>query len=163
MDKPKFNFIDGAILLILILVIAAGAFLLSSKNDVPSTAPNLTAEYKIQFTKSEAYVADMFIKAAASNDKSVWVGEKERAKAEIVDVFVEPAHQLTAAPDKDFATWAEIPNLYDITVTLRSKASETDSQVKADNTPIRVGEEFVVRGKGFAGYGFLIDLELIKL
>ena len=31
----------------------------------------------------------------------------------------------------------------------------------ASGTPIRVGEEVAVRGKGFAGYGFVIDLKTV--
>lgn len=160
MDKPKFNFIDAAILLVVILVIIAGIFLLSSGSGDTSQQADIFAEYKIQFTKSDLSVANKFTEAA-SNGESVWVGAKERAHAELVDVLVEPAREITINSKKEIAEWSEIPEKYDITLTLRSRAKETDSQVFAENVPIRVGEEFVVRGKGFAGFGFLIDLKLV--
>lgn len=160
MDKPKFNFIDAAIILVIILAVVAGAFLLSSGSSTPTNQAELFAEYKIQFTKADLSLANKFTEASA-NGESVWVGQKERARADLVDVLVEPAREITVDSKKGVFRLSEIPEQYDITVTLRSRATETDSQICADNTPIRVGEEFAVRGKGIAGFGFLTDLNLV--
>ena len=65
MDKPKFNFIDAAILLVVILVIIAGIFLLSSGSGDTSQQADIFAEYKIQFTKSDLSVANKFTEAAS--------------------------------------------------------------------------------------------------
>ncbi len=160
MDKPKFNFIDAAIILVIILAVVAGVFLLSSNNYNSTNQTELFAEYKIQFTKADLSLANKFTEASA-NGEIVWVGEKERAHAELIDALVEPAREITVDSKKGVFKWSEIPEQYDITVTLRSRANETASQICAENTPIRVGEELVVRGKGIAGYGFVIDLKLV--
>ena len=55
----------------------------------------------------------------------------------------------------------EDPTLYDIVVTVTADALDTETAVSFSGTEIRVGDETAVRGKGFAGYGFITNLKTV--
>ncbi len=161
-NKPRLNVMDALIILIIAAVIAAGVYFVAGMGggtEVGEVA-DMTAEYKIQFVEREMAVAQQFVDAKESGE-TVWVGEKERAEAVIADVVVAPARKQTPNADDETVVLAEIPGLYDVTVTLQSKGAETDTEVIAGGRAMHVGEETVVRGKGFAGYGFVTDLKLV--
>lgn len=161
-NKPRLNLIDGLIILIIAIVLAVGIYFIAGRNGSAGSDENASkiAEYKIQFVEREKVVADMFT-AAKENGETVWVGEKERAEAVITDVLIELARKQTTDAENEKVVMAEIPELYDVTVTLRSAGQETETEIHAGGTAIHVGEETSVKGKGFAGYGFVTDLKLI--
>lgn len=160
-NKPKFNFIDGIIVLLALLIVAGGGYYAASRSKAKNAAAaNVGVEYKIELLERDKAVADKFLAAKESHD-TVWVGEKERAAATIEDVEVRPSRKLTTDTVNGRVFWAENPEFYDVTVTLRSNGSEGENDIKADNTPIHVGEETSVKGKGYAGYGFITGLELV--
>lgn len=164
MDKPKFNLIDGLIILLLVAVIAAGIYLIKGSSASKSNlieAKNSVAEYQVQFTQSEMYLFDLF-KNAQESGESVWVGEKERFEGKIVDVTAAAATTLGTDYKNGKAVLSEYTNLYDITVTLRSDVVETASSISAAGNRLLTGSEVAVKGKGFAGYGFIIDLKIVQ-
>jgi hypothetical protein len=161
MDKPKFNFLDALILIVIILVIAAGLYFLKGADTASvGEAQTTTAEFKIQLTKADMSLYEKFA-AAKESGESVWIGVKERFEGKVSDVVVEPAKKITTDTHLGKAVVGEDPSSYDITVTVKAAAVESSSAISASGTAIRVGEEHAIRGKGFAGYGFVIDLKTV--
>ena len=160
MDKPKFNLLDGVILLLIAAIVAAAVLLLSGKSEqsTVTNTQNTEAVFTVQFTKVDQSVYEKF-KAAKDNDESVWVGIKERFEGKIEAVVCSPSTKLTTNFKTGEAYLAEDPTTYDVTVTVKADAVETDSTISASGTPIRVGEETSVRGKGVAGFGFVTSLK----
>jgi len=160
MDKPKFNLLDGIIVLLIVAIAAAGVFLLTGRGGGKGAvdAQNTKAVFCVQFTKVDASVYDKF-KAAMDNEESVWVGIKERFEGKIEGIEFGPSTKLTTNLRNGKAYLAEDPTTYDVTVTINAPAVETDSAISASGMAIRVGEETSVRGKGFAGFGFVTGLE----
>ena len=159
MDKPKFNFMD-AFIIVLILLIAVAGFLFLNKPDSTGNAPQtVTAQYTVELTRCEKVVADAFTEALA-NGESVMVGEKERFAAKLVDVQVGPAKQLVTNTKSGAAVLAEDPMYFDIVLTLESQVTESSSAIMAGSTPLRVGEDEVVRSKKSAGLGYIIGLKI---
>lgn len=163
MDKPKFNLLDGIIVLLIVAIAAAGVFLLAGRGDGNGTidTQNTTAVFSVQFTKVDASVYDKF-KAAMESGESVWIGIKEQFEGKIEIVECGPSTKLTTNLYSGKAYLAEDPTTYDVTVTVNAPAVETDSAILASGTAIRVGEETSVRGKGFAGFGFVTDLKTVS-
>lgn len=161
MNKPKFNFIDALIILAAVLVICAGVLFLNGRRAAAGGSAPVGVEYKIQLTQIRKPLADAFT-AAMKNGETVYVSDKERAAATLVDVEVGPARKITTDTSDGRTYWTEIDGYYDVVLTLRSEGSDTDSQINAGSVPIRVGEEMAVKGKGIAGYGFVTNLELVK-
>ncbi len=160
MDKPKFNILDGFIIIALVLVLAVGVFVIKGMGggNAVGDSTNTNAVFKIQMTKAEKALADKFT-AAMENDETVWIGVKERFEAKIQDVLVEPSAKMTTDLRTGKAMLAKDPTCFDVTVTVKAAAVETDSSISASGTAIRVGEEAAIRGNGMAGYGFVIGLE----
>ncbi len=163
MDKPKFNIIDGLITVAIVLIVAVGVFLIKGMGDgnASGMSTNTNAIFKIQLTKAEKILADQFA-AAMDNDETVWIGVKERFEGKIQDVEVSPSARMTTDMRTGKAILAEDPTTYDVTITVKAAAVETDSAISASGTAIRVGEEAAIRGKGMAGYGFIVGLETAK-
>ena len=161
MNKPKFNLMDGFIIIVLILVIAAGVFLLSGKKDTTSTGSvqNSVAEYQIELAKYDKAVADAFL-LALENDETAWVSEKERFEAKIIDVEVLPSKKAVVNEYSKIAGYAGDPSAYDIIVTLESSVVETDATITASGNILAVGEKVSVRSKSAAGNGYIIKLNI---
>ena len=159
MDKPKFNLMDGFII-VLILLIAAAAFLFLNKPDTSGSAPQtVMAQYTVELVRCEKVVADAFIESL-SNGEGVTVGEKERFAAKLIDVQVTPSKKLITNNRTRAEVLAEDPVYFDILLTLESQVTESDSAIMAGSTPLRVGEDEVVRGKKSAGLGYITSLKI---
>lgn len=159
MTKPKFNFMDALIILAIVCVALVAVWFLGGSGDSVSVVEtqNTTATFKIQLAKAEKSLYEKFL-SAMENEESVWIGIKERFDAKIEGIELSPATTVSTDLQSGKAVLSEDPLLYDITIWLNADVLETPTQILAANTPIRVGEETAIRGKGFAGYGFVIDL-----
>lgn len=161
MEKPKFNLLDGFIILAVVLVIAAAVYILGPKETSNNIEPqNTVGIFSIELTKAEKSLADKFI-AATDTGESVWIGVKERFEAKLDTIEVSPAKKITTDLRSGKAVMGEDPTLYDIVVTVTADALDTETAVSFSGTEIRVGDETAVRGKGFAGYGFITNLKTV--
>ena len=162
MDKPKFNILDGIIILILVMVFAAGIYILgdTGSNSSNAESQNTTVEFTIQLTKSQKSLYDKFL-AAKESGETVWVGVKERFEATISDVVATPAQRIITNQQTKELTLAEDPTTLDISVTMTASGVETPASISASGTALRVGVEEAIHGKGIAGYGFITSLKTI--
>lgn len=162
MNKLKLNLLDLLIIGAIVLVLALGIFILkgTSTSSTPAAiAPqNTTAVLDFQIKDADLSLGEAF-QAAADANAPVWVGIKERFEGKILDVKVAPAEKVGDDIYGGNAVIAKSQVHCDITVTIEAAAVETDSSITASGTSIRVGEQTAVRGKGFAGFGYIIGLE----
>lgn len=160
MDKPKFNFLDGFLIVLILLIVLAGALILmrpqSTATDTTRTA---TAEYSIEFAKYDKSVADAFV-AAKEAGETVWVSEKERFPATITDVAIFSSKKIVVDERHNRAVVGEDPSCYDIVITLESTVTETDAAITASGNRLMVGEEVTARSKSAAGHGYIVGLKL---
>lgn len=162
--KPRFNLMDCIIVLVVAMGIFGGLYILGSLRDGGSASEGTpaTLRYTIELAKEDEELAQLFEAAAEKND-ICFVGEKERAEAVIKEVSYTPAKVLNNDDKTGEAVWADIPGKYCINVTLESQGSEADANITAGSgTVLKVGDEISVKGKGYAGYGFIIGLEIVK-
>ncbi len=161
--KLKFNLVDVLIIIGIILAAAMCVYVLSSLKDTGSgsAADNVKMRYSVEFKKKEKTVVDAF-EAAAERGDSCFVSEKEKAAATLKEVIAVPAKKATTNLETGEALFSDIEDKYDVTVVLESEGTETDKDILADGkAPIKVGDEISVKGKGYAGYGFITSLELV--
>ena len=161
MNKPKFNMMDGFIILALILIVLAGTFLLSGKNNSSGSGEvrNSVANYQVLLTKYDKAVADAFV-LACENGEIAAVSEKESFSAKIIDVEVSQTKTSVVNERTKKAVLAEDPTTCDILVTLESSVVETDSSITASGNLIAVGEEITIKSKSAAGIGYITNLEI---
>ena len=165
--KTKFNLMDCLIILVVAAVIAGGLYVIgnlrgSGSNEGGGGAETVTIRYTVELAKEDKELAHLFAAAAERGDRC-YVGEKEKAEAVIKEVICTPATLLNNDTETGEAFWAEIPGKYCINVTLESTGTESDSDIKAGGGAVlKVGDETSVKGKGYAGYGFITALETVK-
>lgn len=162
MKKAKFNVIDCLIVIGIVLCLAGGLYVFTNLKETSSGGANpVKIRYTVEFTRREEAGAKLFEEAAQRGDHC-FVSEKERADAVLVGAEYTPAKILTNDIKTGATGWADIPELYDITVTLESDGTETDNTITAGTgTVIKIGDEISVKGKGYAGYGFITSLEIV--
>ncbi len=161
--KPKFNLMDCLIILVVIAAVAGGLYVLKNlKGGGNENSKSVTVKYTVEFAKEDEEIAKLFAEAAKRGDKC-FVGEKERGQAIIKDVTYSPAELLTVNTETGEANWADVPDKYKIDVTLESEGTESDTEITVgEGAVLKVGDETSVKGKGYAGYGFIIALDTVK-
>ncbi len=156
--KPKFNLMDCLIIVVLIVVIAFGAVMfkkISGAEENTQVSGNGTVEFKIEINnKIESYT-----KIAKVGDK-ITVGEKEKIPATVTDIEVKPYKRVAYDALNATASWQEVPERYTVIYTLETEGTDTYSAVTAGGVPIRVGEETALRGKGHAGSGYIVAVDM---
>ena len=159
MDKPKFNFLDGIIILLVVLVALIGAYLLMGKSTaVSDPEQNCIAEFKMYLTKVDEDIYNKFNSKLAEGE-SVWIGVKERFDGKIENVELLPSKRIIPDQYTGKAVMAKDPTTNDVIITVRTNAVETASAITSAGTAIRVGEETAIRAKGVAGYGYIVELK----
>lgn len=156
MSKAKFNFIDALIILIIVLAVGIGIyFVASGKLSVRSGNGNIKIQYQVEIKEKNAdYSSNINI-----GDK-VLVGDKEKASAVVENIETVPFKIISEDKTQGIVHYSEVPDTYDVILTLSSGGSQTDTAIYADNTQIRVGEKITVRGNGYSGNGYIVGLEV---
>ncbi len=148
----KVNVIDLAIVLIIILVAGVGytMFFAGGKN-VDNT--NKIVEYDIEITLKTKEYADV-IKVGDSIRDSV----KGNYLGKVVDVQVLPATKVTEDLENGKFIQAEVPNRYDIVLSLEANGTVTSSNITAEGSEIAVGKRMYIKGKGYASEGYILAI-----
>ena len=145
--RARFTFID---LLIILVIIAAAAFA------VWRFAPDRSASgTKASFTVMLTAKDDAFLSAMHIGDK-VYISNKEKDTGVIAKIEAKPAESLQFDSMDGKYVLSEIKNKNDILVTIEADASETDTMITVGSTPVKVGLEMPVRGKGYASMGYIV-------
>ena len=158
MDKPKFNLLDGVIVLMVVLVALAAVYIFTGKTDtVQNPEQNCTAVFKMHLAKVDEDIFNKF-DLALKEDQSVWIGIKERFEGKIENVEILPSKRKVTDQRTGKALMASDPTTRDVVITVSANAVETVSAITSAGTAIRVGEETAIRAKGVAGYGYIVEL-----
>ncbi len=155
-NKPKFNLMDALIIVLILAVATVGVLFIKSKTG-SGNRDTVTVRYSVEFKEKDAELGEMFIKAL-ENKESATATEKDKIPAKIVDVEVVPSTTMVADSRTGKLIASEIPGKYNIIVTLESEATETDADISLGATPIAVGEELAVHGRGISGFGYVVAI-----
>lgn len=160
--KSKFNLVDILLILGIVITLAACLYVFISLKDTSAApaADSVKMVFTVELKQKEQSVVDAFTKAL-ENGGSCFVSEKEKAPAVIKDVAVSTAKKSSSDMQTGEAKLSDVEGRYDLLITLEAEGTMTEKDILADGTaPVKVGDEISVKGKGFAGYGFITSLEL---
>ncbi len=153
--KIKFNGMDLFIILVIVVVALAGSYLLFGREG----GGVVSSQNVLVRTVVELDVADKEFADLIKVGDTVAIGEKDKMMTTVESVDAIPA----AANGYDIVNgrviMAEIPDKYDVQITLIGDGAETDKDVQISGTAIRVGQKVVVSSKNFAGEGYVVGLE----
>lgn len=145
--RARFTFID----LLIILVIIAAAVLAVWKLAPNKDASGTKASFTVMLTaKDEAFLSAMHI------GDTVSISNKEKDTGVITKIESRPAESLQFDSIGGKYVLDEIKNKNDILVTIEADATETDTMITVGSTPVKVGLEMPVRGKGYASMGYIV-------
>ena len=149
--KAKFTVIDAVIIIIILAALAVGV-----KKILPSVLKPANQE-KITFTVMLSGKDESFAEAINVGD-NVTISLTEKDGGIVKDVRVEPAQSI--AYNSVEGTYANevIEGKDDVYVTIEADVTVTDLAFKAGGTPIKVGSDIPVRGKGYASSGYVIEI-----
>ena len=154
----KFNLIDALIVLVVLAGLAFGAYKVAGGGGLGLSRDEALARYKIELTARTAEYRDTAFKV----DDTVFIGEKERTRGVVVGIETRDCYKMTLNSVEGRYVWARVPDRYDVVLTIESNAVVSDSSIKAEGqTPVYVGEQYVVRSRESAGLGFMIDLWVV--
>ena len=153
--KVKFNVMDGIIILILLAVIGGAAMFLFGGGSGSGPAETGTVQLLVEIPKQE----EAFTKLPKVGDR-VDVGVKEKMDVTVTKVEVKPA--VTSGEDiiDGKRPLVEIPERYDVWITLEGEGVESDATVEINGVAARVGDEAVVKSKNWAGVGVFLDVDV---
>lgn len=156
MSKKKWNVVDYVILILVIAAIGAGAYLLKNTLNQHSQGNDTsTVTFEVFLQEQNPYMAEA-VRAAVGEE--LLLSQKEKDYGTLKDVKVEPAKR--AVQDKVSGTFREetLPNKYDITLVIESKATVSDMGISIGQTQVRTGTQMVVGNKEFAAAGYIFNL-----
>lgn len=152
--KVKFNGMDLFIVILAIIVVAAGVYLLSGRNSGAAAPENVKVRATVEVTgKNEGY------EDAIKVGDVVMIGEKDKLTAVIESVEVSPAKMTGYNILDGKVLRSEIPEQNDIKVTFTATGTESVNSITIDGIALRVGQNTVAFGKGWSSEGYIIGLE----
>ncbi len=157
--KIKFNGMDLFIIILVVLVALAGAYLLLGKdNAVVSDSKNVEVSVTVEFAAQN----EEFAKTPQVGDVAM-IGEKSKMRTTVSEVKTPTAMATGYDTLNGQALYSEMPGDYDVQVTMVAEGLETSKDITVDGLAVRVGEKVVVSGKSWAGEGYVIGLETTEL
>ncbi len=156
MNKVKFNGMDLFIVIVLVAVIAAGGYLLLGRGG-GAAASNESVEVT---TVVELTAKDKEFSELINEGDIVLIGEKEKMRTSVEKVEAVPARTTGYDIIDGRVLYAEVPDKYDVKITLVGEGTETESAIEMNGAAIRVGQGAALNSKNWAGYGYVIGLDV---
>jgi hypothetical protein len=159
MKKRRFNGIDIGIIVVLVLVIAAGVFFFLRYNRADQLAgKQVTIRFQVEVPDLSQEVAEGFPIGAP-----VIFGTTNTDEGAIVDVEVAPYMRTMQNKEDGAYTWEQYGDKYQATVTIEAEVTETDEAFIGESTEIQVGANMPFHGKGFAAAdGFVVGIDKVE-
>lgn len=153
----KISIID---LIIVGIIAAIGMFMysyFSSGNMDVEINNNLTLiEYTVEFKEVKKPFTEI-IKIG----ENVYNSSKNYYIGETYDFEVKPYTEITENYEDGTFELVEVDGLYYVYLTIKGYGTVTDEYIKINQQKIRVGEKIPVKGKGYAGYSYVVNVNIV--
>ena len=156
MNEPRMKKINGLDIFIIaiIAVVCIFGYSYMNRGNKVATANTQKVVYQIRTTESSPNVYEVIEDGAIIYDslKNINIGK-------IVSKETTPSVRYGVdKKDKEVVETA-LTNKVDITLTVEADATITDKSISVNGYEIKVGNEAYVKGKGYAGIGYIVSIE----
>lgn len=153
--KVRFTFIDA---LIIIVAIAAAAVIVFKFMPAKMSGGEKTkAVFTVMLTgKDESFAGAIHIGDVVS------ISNKEKDTGVVTAVEAKQAESLEYNSNEGKYVVQKAKGKRDVYVTIEADASEDEKLIQVGTTPVKVGLEMPVRGKGYASMGFIVKADTEK-
>ena len=155
MNKPvkrRFNIVDVIIIVIIICAVAVGGRVFK-KFSSDADKGDQTVYFEFMATKVRYEGANKVkIGDRVYNSKNAtYLGEVER-------VEVSPYYEAVFDPSKGENVPVELTNKCNVDIFVKSKGYVTDEGIFPEGQNLKVGQEFFLKGKGYAFEGYIVGV-----
>lgn len=149
--KVKFTVVDLIIILVVLAAVAFGAIKI-----LPSfmNSKKETVSFTVMIQKQDLDFAD-----AIKVGDNVTISLTEKDGGVVKDVRTEEAVAMAFNSIDGTYSNEVIEGKYDVYVTIEAQTDVSELAIKAGGTPVKVGAEIPVRGKGYASTGYVIVID----
>lgn len=151
----KINIVDLLIVLLIISIAAVGysVFLGGSDKQVVESS-------KVVYDFEITNVSKDFIDAITPGNPI-----RDSVRGNELGTVVSKASKKATMLNEDLTNGryiiAEVPNSYDVVITIEAKANITPANVIVGGAEVKVGKKFFIKGKGYANQGFVTKMTLM--
>lgn len=142
-------------IIIIILVISLGSFLVKSLREKGGPGKTTTP---IVYTFEAEDVGQEFIDQIEIG-KDVYNSDKNNYLGKIKNFTVLPYKEKHEDTKNGVIKLVEIPDRYTVLIDIDAQAIIENDVILAGGEQIRVGHYFPIKGKSFASYGYILEIE----
>lgn len=151
----KINIIDLLIVL-LVIAIAGGIYLVFFSGSDKQAAETSKVVYDFEITNVNKDFVDAInpgdpIRDSTRGNELGTVVSKESRKATMLNEDLINGRYIIA----------DVPNAYDVVITIEADADITPANIIVGGAEIKVGKKFFIKGKGYANQGFVTKITLM--
>ncbi len=157
--KKGFNGMDLFFILVIAIIIAAAVFLSRNvtKNAGGASADTVTIEYTVEFRQ-----LDNSVKVAVDSGDVVRDPDNKQVIGTVAyPVQSVPFSEIAYNHNDGSVYMAENPDLSDVSITIRAKATHSDSGYYVNGVKFLVGKSCNIWTSGFAGSGYCTTIREI--
>ena len=156
MTKKRFNLMDVLIAVLVVAVLAGGAFMLAPRTGVGAAAKRTDIEFDVLATDLTSDEAES-IKNVEGTEVIYGVGRAD--KGILKKVVIEPYIRLGEDVINGRVIPSTHPENFQVIMTISATVTETDDAFIGAKEEVRVGKGLPILGKGFAAsWAFIIDM-----
>lgn len=152
----KINMLDAIIILIVIVICVFGYTYINRQESVVAPKNTTKVVYQIRTTESISTTFDMIEEETVIYDsvKNLPIGiitKKELLPSERYEVNIDKGiYEKSTLPEDEYI---------DILLTIEADAYITEQDIAVGDYVIKVGDEAYIKGKGYAGIGYVVSIE----
>jgi hypothetical protein len=150
----KVNIMDLSIILF-ILLLAGGAYYMFFGGSDKQVTETTRVVYEFEITN----VNKDFVEAITPGDPI-----RDNIRGSELGTVVSKTSKQATMLNEDLINGryviAEVPDAYDVVITLEGEASITPANILVGGAEVKVGKKFSIKGKGYANQGFVTKITL---
>ncbi len=153
--KKKFNFLDIIIILVVLLIGCLGYYFLNRNDVVTQDTQKVT--YQVRTTESEPSVYDMI-----EENTDIYDSVKNYYIGKIVKKESVPSTREVLNEETGMYAIADVHEKVDIILTIEADAVINGKDITVGGAYVlKVGNAAYVKGKGYAGVGYVVSIERV--
>ena len=151
----KINIIDLIIILLIILTAAGGYMFFSGGNNRQAVnTGKVVYDFEITNVNKDFVDAitpgDPIRDSTRGNELGTVVSKSSRGATMLNEDLINGRYII-----------AEVPDAYDVVITIEADANITPANIIIGGAEVKVGKKFFIKGKGYANQGFVTKMTLV--
>jgi len=152
-SKPRFNIVDGLVVLAIIAALAAGVWYFTNTGFGDDVYVYFIVEFQEQMPDFASN-----LRAGETEETEVRDSVRNLFLGHVWDYEVRPAVLTTFDHASNSFVTTNTPDRYDVYVTIRGVGTENESSIQSNGQIVAVGQEMFIAGRGYAGRGFITQI-----